>query len=492
MPSLTKAIATISDTSKSQWIVACAAIVVALLATVSATYRISRPYPLTPWESAIVADAFRLARGESVYADPETDHATHMYGPLITLATSGISRLTGTSLQPARWIALLSTIGTCIALTVALARNSGWATRLIAFGSLSGCFFVSRAAYAESRPDAVSVFLAAMALITFYRGAHARCWYRITAAILGLFIAALFKQTAFVFVFVPAIAWIAMKAVRLPPSPNMRFLLVASGLTIAAAGGAVMVLRIGFPQVWMYVVEVPARFSIDFSKLPRAAGLLVLFSIFPLFLIVSSTSALVARLRGGHMREIWLVAAIVVTVPASLAAFIKSGGGENSLLPALLACTALAITLLLGSARRLVPALTCAILLVVQTIAWPRAIAWAFHARHGDATYAQIVRSTDPVLQHAICPDDPTIPLLLRAQPGRSLDCELDYIAQRGFPRYLVRHIRSASFVIRVHGTWDAHITEVQMRAWGFERMQHPLFVTGMYSLWRNADADGP
>jgi hypothetical protein len=60
-----------------------AAIALALVAR-SAALRLTNPYPLNPWESAIVVDAWRTADGTNVYRLPEAGPATHMYGPLVT------------------------------------------------------------------------------------------------------------------------------------------------------------------------------------------------------------------------------------------------------------------------------------------------------------------------------------------------------------------------------------------------------------------------
>jgi hypothetical protein len=40
-------------------------------------------YPTSP-EAAIITDAWRMLQGESIYAT-DIDHATHPYGPLVTI-----------------------------------------------------------------------------------------------------------------------------------------------------------------------------------------------------------------------------------------------------------------------------------------------------------------------------------------------------------------------------------------------------------------------
>src|SRR4051812_17577774 len=54
--------------------------------------RLTEPAALTPWEPAIAMEAVRLNAGLPVY---ESAHATHMYGPLLTVALAGIFKVTG-------------------------------------------------------------------------------------------------------------------------------------------------------------------------------------------------------------------------------------------------------------------------------------------------------------------------------------------------------------------------------------------------------------
>src|SRR5437016_2302904 len=74
----------------------------------SAWLRLTQPNPQSPWESAILVDAWRAYHGMRVYSLPQDDHATHMYGPLITYAVAPFVRSTSFSLRVPRYIALLS------------------------------------------------------------------------------------------------------------------------------------------------------------------------------------------------------------------------------------------------------------------------------------------------------------------------------------------------------------------------------------------------
>ena len=69
------------------------AIVLIVINCWSIVYRISLPYTQSPWEAAIVVDAYRAAHGQPVYERlDQGGHATHMYGPIITQAVAEIRR----------------------------------------------------------------------------------------------------------------------------------------------------------------------------------------------------------------------------------------------------------------------------------------------------------------------------------------------------------------------------------------------------------------
>jgi hypothetical protein len=129
-------------------------------------------------------------------------------------------------------------------------------------------------------------------------------------------------------------------------------------------------------------------------------------------------------------------------------------------------------------------ALSAALLVDLATV--PRIVSWAGgRARHGDRNHARVVARIEQLQGTVLCPDDPTITLFAGRDPGRSLDCELDAVAQRFVPTYLEADIRNADWLVRVHATWDAHLTGVDMHGWGYRRVTDPAFDGTVYSLWR-------
>jgi len=67
-------------------------VILALATICAAAVQLSDRVPLSPWESAVVMEAVRLNAGLPVY---ETAHATHMYGPLLTVLLGGVFQVFG-------------------------------------------------------------------------------------------------------------------------------------------------------------------------------------------------------------------------------------------------------------------------------------------------------------------------------------------------------------------------------------------------------------
>src|SRR5437763_7510558 len=153
----------------------------------------TKPLVISPWESAISMEAMRMNVGLPVYA---ASHATHMYGPLLTVALAGVFSLTGLNLLAARAVFAVIGVAIAVVLTAVVARGEsrrifavtcamflaiGWRTNFINF---------------SAQPDAIAALTAICALLLWARGQSA-----ITMATsLLLFIAAtFFKQTAAAF-----------------------------------------------------------------------------------------------------------------------------------------------------------------------------------------------------------------------------------------------------------------------------------------------------
>src|SRR3954470_10852390 len=133
-----------------------------------ARLRLVQPNPQSPWESAILVDAWRAHHGLPVYTMPEVDHATHMYGPLITYVTAPFMRSREFSLRIPRYIALLSSFTLAGIVALRLTRGKGVLMLSIAGTLMLTQFYRTRATVAESRPDAAAAAFAALAVWLFY------------------------------------------------------------------------------------------------------------------------------------------------------------------------------------------------------------------------------------------------------------------------------------------------------------------------------------
>lgn len=99
--------------------------------------RLTDAAPLSPWEPAIAMEAIRLNEGLPLY---EQSHATHMYGPLLTVAVAGIFKITGFNLLAARIVFSLIGLGLAAFLATLFCRGERlrwWLAAFILFSALN-------------------------------------------------------------------------------------------------------------------------------------------------------------------------------------------------------------------------------------------------------------------------------------------------------------------------------------------------------------------
>jgi hypothetical protein len=215
----------------------------------SAYWRLTQNFPQSPWESEILTDAWRVNHGLPVYTMPKDDHATHMYGPLITYAVAAIFRVTGFNITAARWISLVSTILLTVGLAAGFTRRRGSLVFAIALVLLSMQFYRARAYAAESRPDCVSVLFSALAVWMFYF-AHTRRAGWIIGGTAAMLIGFGFKQNAAAVAVVPATAVLFTR-----PQPLKRHLLLAA-VPLAAVAITILAIKVYAPVVYFYIATV--------------------------------------------------------------------------------------------------------------------------------------------------------------------------------------------------------------------------------------------
>jgi 4-amino-4-deoxy-L-arabinose transferase-like glycosyltransferase len=470
------------------------------------SFRLLLPYPTSPWEAGIVTDAWRMFHGQAVYA-VGTDHATHMYGPLVTVMLAQAFRFTGPMLYVGRVAAAVSGI----AVVAILARIFGRGDRLtfavaaallLAANTRTGNYFT------ETRPDLDSLLFAALALIMLYRGLEpAREKPRLALVLAGtalLVIAVLFKQTAAVFIFIPVLSIVG----QVGKCPFRKEVLVAA-IPIVGVLAVFGVIRQFVPGLWHFMVEVPAQYRVPALRAGRM--LVELLTSFPLFFLAFVHWLFTDALDTWQSPRVrWLLAALICTIPASIVAFAKDGGSSNSLIPALVSVGAfcgwrgpVAFALLRDGARplrlRIVAGVILGFMLFAHVYPVPGAISKAgLKGGHGVHERARVIAEARSLPGKVVCPDDPTIPLMAKGYAGRTAVFEADavYWAPSRM-QAVVKEINSADYVIIMKPGLlpDGNALVTTKLAWGdkenflrasaFTKANFRTTSTPVYELWR-------
>src|SRR3954469_20393898 len=139
------------------------------IAVRDAELRVNRAWPMSPWESAITVDAWRVTQGQPVYTDPVTGHATHMYGMLTTYLPVPFVRWLGPDVRIARYISFISATALSLLAAWLLSRGRGALTFVLIGGLCFLQFYRVGQWETEARPDASSILMSFLALVFFYR-----------------------------------------------------------------------------------------------------------------------------------------------------------------------------------------------------------------------------------------------------------------------------------------------------------------------------------
>jgi hypothetical protein len=128
----------------------------------AAAVRLTDRIAINPWEPAIAMEAVRLNAGLPIY---DSAHATHMYGPFLTLFLGGIFRVTGLNLLAARILMSIFALALAVFLAVLFCRkySRGW----IAFATLLflGINFRTNLALLSAQPDCIAILIACLGLL---------------------------------------------------------------------------------------------------------------------------------------------------------------------------------------------------------------------------------------------------------------------------------------------------------------------------------------
>ena len=483
--------------ARSIWLGRAPLLIAALLIGVITSYTLTRLVlansPRNPWESVEVLEGYRSLQGLPVYELVPNGHSTHVYGALVPWVQGVIFQWVGANNISGRLLSVISSLVavTLIAVTMRGKRSLGYLAfawlLMLSVNHRSGEYF------AENRPDMSAMMFAAAGMLLIGYGEQMRrvIWVLLGSACLvaGFF----FKQTSFIFAAVPLVA-LVMRWRR----PTRSELITAS-IPMAIALGVILTLRIATPTVYYYMITVPKAFSLDWLRSARCFWNLLIDS--PLFLFIVGEWIISDQ---GSVRKdsrvFWLVAVLAVTIPFSAITAGKSGGADNSLLPALLTMMAFCILRLPRLLDRLdnmaVPVKSRLLLgsflsLLMLMTAYP-------HMTRGynpiaslpdwDVEYWDAVSLAKTLPGKVICPEDPTIALYAKNYAGQNASLENDTHLVNGYwpdrlPEVMLAEIRAADHVVDV-----SHYPEVDdklLRELGFESVDQVALTPKRYRIWR-------
>ena len=442
----------------------------------AAVLRLTERVAINPWEPAIAMEAMRFNAGLPLY---QPGHATHMYGPLLTVLLAGIFQITNLNLLAARIVLSTFALGLSLFLSAILCRKSlrqYWWLALLLF---LGINFRTNLIFLSAQADGIATLFAVVALCIWIKQE------KLAVAIAFFIVAMLFKQTAAAFALIPivhALIWqrpLLFRALARAFVPTLSIL-----LTLA-------IIRLAWPQMFAAFVTVPASIKVYPE---RALGLtFYLLATFPIFL-VALLSTLGSELDDS---ERWILSGLVVLIPVSIWTICKSGAGYNSFFFAYLAMTALFVARLgaifdwlgsLSSQRRLVGAIAIALAIVASFFLQLDKAALLF-ARCGDEKYDTAVALARTLKGVVVTPQDPTIACRANKYFGRALIFELDAHSvdgnwPRDLPAPILQELESANYVIEVNGYVPMPIFASSLPRSGF----HPVAVHELddsaYTLW--------
>lgn len=455
-----------------------------------AAVQLSARIALTPWEPAISMEAIRLNNGLPIY---DSTHATHLYGPLLTVILAGVSRIFGLNLIAARIAMSIGAVALAVWLSAIVCCDAtrpdrlsrGW--WLAGFVLFLGVNLRTNLILFSIQPDWTAAFLATLGLYLWI--ARRSSWIRAGISI-ALFVAATFlKQTSAVFGLVPIVhAALWTRPVKLRD-------LAGSLIPAFSICLALIVVRLGWPQMFAAIVTIPAAIKVYPGK---AVGIgLYLIATFPIVLIALWSSWF--DRKSMSERERWIFAALVVFVPVSIWLTCKSGSGFNSLLFAYLAMTALVVARLgpilgwlrtLPELRGLLGSLGIALAIVVSFFFQFERDVTLLSLRHGDDKYDTVVSIARALNGTIVSPQDPTIAYRAKNYFGQSLFFELDTHAVNGnwpqeLPPPLLKELNEANYVVTVHSYIPAPSAfETALLLDGFQQVSFSQLQDSAYTVW--------
>jgi hypothetical protein len=337
----------------------------------------------------------------------------------------------------------------------------------------------------------VALLFAVISLVVLYKGQLQNDLKFTLIGSLLLLVACLFKQTMMMASVVPLVSFFIDSSGW---SKGRLFLSLLP--SIAAFTAFFVFLPLVFPEVYHYVVWAPSQYAILVRNVVLAIGIVLMGSLLffvLLFLWIRSDDAVDPKVR-------WVIASLLVCVPAAAVTAGKLGATNNSLLPAFLAMSAfcamnfpLLSDMMFDNKRSITTRITASLLFpaLLLLYAFPLPPAEHLHVAgakpYSEEEYISTQRLISDLSGNVICPEDPTLPLFSGAGIGRNFVLEYDAVQwPEKMPGYLSTYLMGADYLVD-RGPWpwgldlfkDEHLVQ-----FGFEKMSDLDSDNGLYSIW--------
>lgn len=424
------------------------------------TVQLTSPAPQNPWESGQLTDAWRFAQGQGLYSPAQ---ASQNYGPLAHAVIGETFKFTGPNLYAGRILSLIASIVTVtlLAWVVAEAVTSFyfWVSWVFLFGvNIRAINY-----FVDTRPDAMAIMFALLALILFYRN-------KLTLGACCLVVGFLFKQVVIIASVIPLVAF-CFERQKITVNRALRLAALIMVVPVIIA-----VIRWRAPLTYYFMITVLRQYPVPSLALARTA--VDLLATIPLFFVAL---ALWIQNRGGNNRlALWLLASVVVTVPSCIVFMAKAGGSYNSLLPALFAMMGFACYAIRRMPDRM-HGLT-ALLACVTIFAHLGPTIRVAKSTHGDKNYPLAIQAASSLRGNVICPEDPFLIVLARKEAKSSIFLEQNEEGWReDLPSRTTKELATADYLIQVRNTPYPYLTDDRLLAKSFTLKE---MIGNSYAVW--------
>ncbi len=302
-------------------------------------HRLGYPFPLEWLEGDEFHHALRVLRGQSWYPPPSSSFFPSYYPPGYSVVCAIGMRLFGTTLTAMRWVSVLSTLASCVAIYGMVRRHTAQASLgMVAAGFFVATYNLCGAWFDIARVDMLALALALVGvLLTHQQSTRRNYWLGIVLLIASGFT----KQNHFAFLAAVVGMWFFW---------SWRRAALAMLLSTTLSGAVVALLQANSSGWFLfYTVTMPGFVVHEFDTLVEFARV-TLVDMLGWTLPVHLMAAIVA-VRLLPRRDLWLVWLVIVSVLVAASGWTNPAGFANNLIP-VAAAMAIAVGVSLGVLQR--------------------------------------------------------------------------------------------------------------------------------------------